>query len=151
MKLNYTATFLICALLPFAACQKKDNTPAQKKMLEAGKWQIIGSTATTNYLGKDTTVDLFAGMDACEKDDIITFFGNSTTTIDEGANKCAWDNQVETAGWVLLENNTKIAIYDSNPDTMDYEISSTQLKLKITKANSSGVPVYYISTYKNIN
>ncbi len=120
-------------------------------MLLAGKWVITASTATTNYMGKDTILDFYIAMDICEKDDVMTFAGNGTATMDEGANKCSWDNQIETATWVLLDNNTKIAIADSNPDTMGLDISNTQLKLTLTKPNSSGTPVTYVSTYKNIN
>jgi len=158
-------TFIGLSFLAFlAACTKTDNnnntgnnnngnnnayTPSQ--LLIAGKWQIVASTATTNYKGKDTTIDLYAVMDDCDKDDFILFAANGSGTIDENTNKCADDQQIETFTWALLNNDTRLALVDSNPDTVDVQsITATEMKLKMTKPNSSGVDVITVQTYKNI-
>lgn len=155
-----------CCLALLAACKKSENSTdnnnnnnnnnnnsnlsAKGQMLVAGKWQLTASTATMNYMGKDTTADLYNEMDECGKDDFVLFASDGTCTIDENANKCPGDNQVESADWTLLVNDTKLALADSNPDTFEVEISSMQFTLKITKPNSSGAPVTWIDTYKNI-
>lgn len=153
MKPNLSYVALCCALLLIAGCKKKDNadnSSAQKKMLEAGKWQMSASVATTVYKGKDTTMDVYSQMKECDKDDFYIFASNGKASVDENTNKCADDNQVETAPWVLLNNDTKLAIPDDNPDTFDLEITSMQMIWKQTKLNTSGVPVIYTSTFKNI-
>jgi len=136
------------------SCKKvesdNNNLSPAGKLLVDGKWQQIANTATTNYLGKDTTVDLFAAVAACEKDDFILFHANTTGTLDENTDKCSWDSQIENFVWALLENDSKIALVDSNPDTFSLEITNAEYKIRSTRANSSGVPVTYISTYKNI-
>ena len=147
MKMVTCFAVICCGLLLFATCKKKNNRPAEQKMLVAGKWQLTASTATTNIMGIDSTIDLLAD---CEKDNIMTFADNGAAALDEGANICTGKNQITTAPWVLLNNNTRLAIPDSNPDTFDLAITSTQLKLTETKPNTSGSPVTYISTFKNI-
>lgn len=152
-------TFLYCCLLLSVGCKKaedkkEDETAklsAMGKLLVAGKWQMTTSTATATYMGKDTTVDLYSQMPECDKDDFILFAANGTTTIDENTNKCPDDNQVEHATWALLNNDTKMALVDSNPDTFDVEISSAEWKIKAMGTNSSGDPITFRYTYKNIN
>ncbi len=161
--MKLTGFVALCAVVLFAACNKsedpKDDTKpgdtpgksAKRQLLEAGKWQLTAEIATANYMGKDTTVDLYADMEECDKDDFVVFAGDGTVTVDENADKCDDDNQLETFTWALLDNDTRIALVDSNPDTFDIiELTATQWKFKKTEANSSGVPVNWISTYKNI-
>ncbi|MBS1780274.1 MAG: lipocalin family protein [Bacteroidetes bacterium] len=149
-------------LASLAACTKSNNNDANNnnnnngnstpsQLLVAGKWQMIAGTATTKYMGKDTTVDVYAETDDCDKDDFILFASNGTGTIDENTNKCADDQQVESFTWALLNNNTRLAVVDSNPDTMDVqELTATEMKLKEVSNNSSGTPIITVVTYKNI-
>lgn len=156
MKLTGMFIAVCCAMVLFAACEKKkedDNTnklSARAQLLVAGKWQPSASTATITYMGKDSTMDLYSQWDECDKDDFVVFTDDGKGTIDENTNKCSDDQQVEHFSWVLLNNDTKLALIDSNPDTFDVEISSTQIKLKMVTPNSSGTPVTYNDTYKNI-
>ena len=155
MKLTLVITAICCSLILFTACKKKKedngiaNSPAGQ-MLVNGKWMMTASTATLNYMGKDTSVDEYIQMNECDKDDFVTFIKDGNAFMDEGANKCTYDNQVERATWMLLNNDTKIAIADSNPDTMDLEITTAEMKWKMTRPNSSGAPVSYVITFKNI-
>jgi len=156
-------TFIGLGFLVFlAACTKSDNnnntsnnngnnnTSTPSQLLIAGKWQIVASTATTNYKGKDTTIDLYAAMNDCDKDDFILFANNGSGTIDENTNKCADDQQIETFTWALLNNDTRLALVDSNPDTVDVQsLTATEMKLKMTKPNSSGVDIITTQTLKN--
>lgn len=154
MKLTGVFIAVCCVMVLFVACNKKkdetNNTSAAAKMLVAGKWVPLASTATINYMGKDSTMDLYKQWDECDKDDFILFTDDGKGTIDESTNKCSDDQPVEHFSWVLLNNDTRLALIDSNPDTFDVEISSTQIKLKLVKPNSSGTPVTYNDTYKNI-
>ncbi len=159
MKLSRTLVVLGCGIALFAACKKTDDkkddtTPATaptiRQMLIGGKWQMIASTATASYMGKDTTVNVFATMKDCEKDDFATFADNGVVTKDENTNVCSGNPQTVGFPWALLNNDTKLALVDSNPDTFDLEISSSQMKLKLTTKNTSGNPLVYLHTYKNI-
>jgi hypothetical protein len=163
MKLNSIYITLACGIITFSACSKSNstdssnnytngnNTPGRSDLLEAGKWQVITNTVTTIYKGKDTTIDMYALTDECDKDDFIIFASNGTATVDENTNKCADDQQIENFTWALLNNDTKLALVDSNPDTVDIvELTATEMKLKMTKPNSSGVETTMAQTLKNI-
>ncbi|MEZ5018419.1 MAG: lipocalin family protein [Flavipsychrobacter sp.] len=158
MKPTYILSTTLCLVVILASCTKKqeddktNNTTssAKQQLLEAGKWQLSAKTATINYMGKDTTADLYPDVDNCEKDDFVEFFSNKTVIRNENIIKCNGNPQSSTFTWQLLDNESKIAIYDSNPDTLNLEVSQTQLKLSQTKPNSSGIPVTFKETYKNI-
>jgi hypothetical protein len=157
MKLTGTFVAICCGVALFAACKKdnsnsnnNNNPSATAQTLEAGKWQLTAAVATLNYMGKDTSEDEYSKKDACEKDNFLIFASNGTVTVDEGANKCSGHSQTSTFPWALLDNDTRLALVDSNPDTVNLEITSTQMKLKLTAPNSSGDPVTYVETYKNI-
>jgi hypothetical protein len=155
MKTTVILAFLCCSLFLFAACKKKDNDNnsgfTRAQTLEAGKWQLSSYTGTVNYMGQDTTADFYSQMADCDKDDFLLFAADGTGTLDENTNKCANDPQIEHFGWILLDNDTRLLLIDSNPDTFDVaELTNTQMVLRLVKPNSSGVPVTFISTYKNI-
>ena len=153
MKTTVILAFLCCGLLVLAACNKKEdsNMSAKAQTLVAGKWQLSAYTGTVNYMGQDTTADLYSQMADCDKDDFILFAADGTGTVDENTDKCANDQQVESFTWLLLNNDTKIFFADSNPDTLDVtELTNTQIVLRQVKPNSSGAPVTTIRTYKNI-
>ncbi|MCB9046069.1 MAG: lipocalin family protein [Chitinophagales bacterium] len=165
MNLTGKILTLLCGIALFAACTKSetdkepdpassststDNLSAVGKLLVAGKWQLTASTATAQYNGKDTTADLYADMDDCEKDDFIQFAADGTVTRDENTNKCTGHPQSATMTWKLMDNDTRIAIYDNNPDTMGLEVTTAQMKFTLTQPNSSNVPVTYVDIYKNI-
>jgi len=155
MKIAEVFAALCFSLLLFTACKKREdgssNGSATARILEGGKWQMTAATATVNYMGEDTTVDLYSQMDDCDKDDFILFAANGNGTIDENTNKCIDDQQIENFSWMLLNNDTKLALIDSNPDTVAIsQITASQMVLTQVKPNSSGSPVTTIRTYKNI-
>ena len=131
----------IAVIFLFYACTKIETTTIGYGLIPP----IDGVTTL------DTTLDVYKGMDECDKDDFILFADNGTGTIDENANKCSDDQQVGSFKWALLANDTRLALVDSNPDTFDVvTMTGTEMKLKIVKPNSSGQPVTTINTYKNI-
>jgi hypothetical protein len=101
-------------------------------------------------MGKDSTLDMYALLKECEKDDFVTFADNGITTADENTNVCSGHSQIGTFPWALLNNDTKLALVDNNPDTFDLEINNTQMKLKKITKNSSGDPMTWLITLKNI-
>ncbi|WP_276131858.1 lipocalin family protein [Polluticoccus soli] len=149
MKFRGSLIAICCGAVLMAACKKEDSS-ATKKLLMDGRWQVTASTATTFYNGKDTTLDLMSTWNECEKDDIAEFKSNGKATQDEGANKCPDDPQTTAIKYALLNNDTRIALVDDNPDTFDLHVTTTELKLTIVKPNSSGTVFTYVETYKNI-
>ena len=168
MKISYKIITLLFGLAVFAACTKSDtdngsdnNTgssnnnptpqPTKKELLTNAVWQVTGATLTTKQNGKDTTADVYTQMDDCEKDNRITFMSDGTYTVDEHTNKCAGEPQSITFTWALLENDTKLALVDSNPDTLNVdELTTTKLVISITKPNPPNEPVTARQTLTNV-
>lgn len=160
MKLRQVLIAVSSAVILFAACKKseEEKTPTNnaptpsaiaQKLID-GKWQITADVGTTNYHGVDTTVDFYMDMEDCEKDNFMTFAADGVCTEDQNTNKCSGAPQTESGTYKLLDNDTRIAIYDKNPDTFDLEISSTQMKWKYNWKSSGGNIVYETLTLKNI-
>lgn len=159
MKLSGILAAVICGIL-FMACNKSDdegnnnnvtNLSEKHKMLVNAKWRLSAYTAFATLNGQDTTADLFNEKEDCEKDDIINFGADGIVVKDENRNICPNTSQLSEFTYKLLDNDTKVAIYDSNPDTLDLEVTSSQLKLIKTIPNSSGIPVTYTETYNKID
>lgn len=139
-----------CFAALFASCTKRAYKTEKAKLLEDGKWQLTAQTASISYMGVDTTIDMYAELKDCEKDDYVTFSKKGKATKDEGAATCSGRSQTATIKWELRNNDSQLYLEDDNPDTYDLEISASLMKLKIVKPNSSGVPITYLHTYKNI-
>lgn len=151
---SVSAMAALCGILMIlTSCKKNENntsSPARQNLLN-GKWQLTAYTGTTTYMGKDTTADFFATLEPCDKDDFITFYDNGTCTEDENTNKCAKDQQIESGTWYLLDSDTRLSIADSNPDTFSIaSLTASELKLQSVGYNSSGTPITWIRTWKNI-
>lgn len=151
MKLSATLVAVCCVAVLFAACSKSGNDSPTEKTLIDGRWQLSAITATMSYMGQDTTFDAYPMEEACKKDDIIRYRSNGKGTAEEGANVCPGHSKTVDFKWGLLDNDKRIYLIDSNPDTADLEANAAEMKLKFVKPNSSGVLVTAVYTYKNIN
>ena len=134
MKNTFTRTstiILVCSLL-FGACKKnhdKDNTPAQKtktELISTGSWKFSAAT----YNG----INAAPFLQACQKDNILTFTSTGNGTLDESTLKC---NSVDPATspftWNFASNETilhvsSVLFTGGNNDFTILEISETTLK-----------------------
>jgi hypothetical protein len=95
-----------CLLI--AACKKSEDgnaTGSRSEILTRGKWRITSMTAyfKNPITANDTTVDMFASVDACAKDDLYLFLSNSKVSINQGSNKCDTGaaQEAEAGTWAL--------------------------------------------------
>lgn len=104
--------FLLAAVL-FSAlqilntgCSKDDDPPPSNKtkteLITTGTWKFEKGTA--NGIG-----DISAFIDACYKDNIITFAANKTGNVNEGALACSPSN-AGNFNWELQTNETVLHI-----------------------------------------
>jgi hypothetical protein len=86
------------------------------------------------------TMDVYAQLQACEKDNIVKVQSNGTYTIDEGATKCnAADPQIaETGNWTFSNNETKLTFMGETFDIIS--LSATTLTLKQDVPAGGGLP-----------
>ncbi len=129
------AFLFFSAVVVLAASCKKDNNDnkSRKDHLTSGNWFIRGSLTTISAAGVDSTFDSFKDMEACEKDDFMTFNASGAFTIDEGATKCDPEDPQTTSGtWAFIENDTKLVITQDNmSDTSKVvELNGNTLKLE---------------------
>jgi hypothetical protein len=132
MKNTFTRTstlILACSLL-LGACKKnndKDNTPAKTKteLISTGSWKFSTATVGGNNVA--------AFLQACQKDNILTFTSTGTGTIDEGTAKCnAGDPQTSPFTWNFASSETILhvsAVFftGGSNDFNIVEISATKL------------------------
>lgn len=131
-----------------SAC-KKDNdatptAPTRTTLLTPRNWRITAlSTTTTATGGTPTTVDAYAQMPACQKDDFRRFNINNTLVIDESTTKCTttapqqtsarWDfNSTQTQLRITGPGTTPAVIYDV------LELTATTLRLRQTSQATAG-------------
>lgn len=147
----------ISASLFLVACKKDDSLPDPNNnnnnnnnnntssALTTGSWKMVSSVSVIEYpspIGTQT-VDLYAAMTSCMKDNLYTFKTDNTIMSDEGATKCsASDPQQKTAGtWALINNNTKLQMTEN----------STSITADILTLNSTTLEVKYVTTYGGFN
>jgi hypothetical protein len=104
--LTFLAAILVIITFFFTSCGKDDNpavTKTKTELLISGNWKFKSAFAgTTDYSGF---------LQACQKDNIITFAAAGTGTADEGATKCnAGDPQTVSFTWNFQTNETKLII-----------------------------------------
>lgn len=99
---------LLYISLTFVSCSKDDddNTPAPKtktQLITQSTWRFSAATVGGS--------DVSAFLQACQKDNILTFASNGTGTVDEGPLKCnAGDPQTSPFTWNFLSNETQLFI-----------------------------------------
>jgi hypothetical protein len=87
--------------------------------------------------GFDTTMNMYASMDNCDKDNLTWFNGSDGKLIDkEGATKCDPSDPNETYGtWALLDNDKKLkTVMDGDESIYDIlTLTETTLKNEYVK------------------
>jgi len=114
-------TILILAfIMLLAACKKESvdtpqtttlpTTPPTKQEILASKtWQLTSSTISPAMMGH---TDLYAMLDACEKDNTLKFSNDAAKTlvIDEGSNICSGRVAKKNTTWSLDKDEKMFSI-----------------------------------------
>ncbi|MBL0130356.1 MAG: lipocalin family protein [Chitinophagaceae bacterium] len=92
--------------LLFYSCSNKDTTPAPKtktQLLTQSTWKFKGATVGG--------ADFSGSLQACQKDNLLTFVSTGTGTLDEGTAKCTvTDPQTNPFTWNFATNETILHI-----------------------------------------
>ena len=154
MKLNkFLAIAMAATALTFSACSKDDKeddpTPVDYSANLVGKdWRITGLL----LVSPGGTIDMFAAMDACEKDDLIEFLASGSMTDKAGATKCDPADPDSAPGgfWALLNNGSQLRIIDGDTSYASVkELTASSLKLEMTEDDMGVTYTYKISMVKN--
>jgi IPT/TIG domain/Lipocalin-like domain len=115
------------------------------QLLTDKNWRL---TAYTSDNGSRVT-DVYATLDACEKDDLLRFELPNIFTYDQGATRCsASDPQTQTGTWAFNANQTKLTTtLGGLTDTSDItELTANTLKIRYVD-NFGGTNYIYVLTY----
>ncbi len=116
-KIYFQAIIIFLAILPvFISCKKDADTVEPVKtnteLLTFGSWKLTAATINSENNG---ITDMYAEMDNCAKDDIMTFKTNNTFVADEGATKCNTDDpQTELGTWIFSTDEKIITVDDDS-------------------------------------
>jgi hypothetical protein len=161
-RMNQIARMLLLSLFSltflFSACKKDDGVITKTDLLTSGAWKVTAETIDPGFPTFDnegnitgSTNDLFAMMEDCSKDDIISFKSDKTLIMDEGASKCYNDSpQKNTGSWSFNSDETTLTITaDVDPQTMTIlELTDKVLKLKTTEV-SGGITLSFTTTFSH--
>lgn len=139
MKLKMLALLGIGATLALAGCSKDDDDKKEdeKSSSIVGTWKITAQTFTTSFGGQSSTVDQYAQLDPCEKDNLIKLDANGTATNLPGATKCdpSEPNSEPAGTYVMQNNNTKMMMIDMGDTTVAdvITLNTTTLSIKMSE------------------
>lgn len=105
MKKQFFSLLLAFGLFSFSACNK-DEAPTPKTRTE------LITTATWKF-GAATVggTDVSSQLQACQKDNVMTFVSDGSGTLDEGLTKCnSGDPQSTSITWNFATNETVLHI-----------------------------------------
>lgn len=122
-------TLIIAALafLTIASCKKEEEKKSKTDYLTSSPWKMTGLTVD---LGAGP-VDIFATIEACEKDDTQKYNVGGTGLESEGATKCdPADPQSEPFTWAFAAGETQLVI-DGETATIN-TLDANTLSIKIT-------------------
>ena len=145
-------------LLPLLLCQallgcsdKEESVPqpsTPNQLLSSQKWQVRSIILSSS---NQPTVDLYALVRSCSRDDYVEFSKPNTYQVDEGVAKCSpADPQTRLGVWSLDSNDTQLTVA-LNGFTTIYrveELTLTSLKITTTRVQSNGVPATQTNIYE---
>lgn len=108
MNKNLSFLFLTGLVFSLFSCQKavtdnSDQQPTKTQLLTSASWKFKMATVGGS--------DVSGFLQACQKDNILTFQSNGNGTLDEGPSKCnASDPQNNPFTWSFVSNETVLHI-----------------------------------------
>ena len=104
---------VLASVLVFGSCQKDDstnNSPKTKtELITSSSWKFNDAKIDTDNNGTGDLALPAGFIEACQKDNVITFSTGGKGTVDEGPTKCdAADPQSIPFTWSFTSNETMI-------------------------------------------
>ncbi|OQP47088.1 hypothetical protein A4H97_06120 [Niastella yeongjuensis] len=124
----------------FYACSKDDDKKSDEnntkmQLITSATWKY-DTAAIADDNGKPVSALPPGSIDACQKDNTITFKSDSTGTLNEGALMCSGSSQNTSFKWWFKDNGNTLYSPDPifggfNGDVKVIELTAT--KLRVTK------------------
>lgn len=158
-KIKTWAALAFSAIILFSCSKDDDDGGSQTKtsLLTSSSWKLIAYTANPaedwNGDGQNET-DLYAAMNACEKDHTLTFKTNGDMVTDYKT-LCdyeAGDPQTQTDKWRFADNEASLIITEEGDDEDPFsivELTATRLKIRNSYTDRNGTQHTYEQTYSH--
>lgn len=126
--------------ISFFACKKAENKlpePTEEAVLITAKDWIMIAGETASSLGK---IDFFRLLPDCQKDDLVRYNLDNTTTYKSGPTKCHPDEPDQSPGgtWFLDKEKNLFITYDSGDTTTMEILDLSSTTFTVSETNSSG-------------
>ncbi len=132
--LKFAALTSLILLTGLAACHKSNDEPSAQKTdwLTIGAWRLsAASISPAVHIGTRTISDIFAEMEVCQKDDLITFNKDGNANTQDAGKRCSPSTNTSTT-WKFAENETML-ILDSQPmQILQLDASYLRLQQKVS-------------------
>ncbi|MDP3927810.1 MAG: hypothetical protein Q8R57_02185 [Bacteroidota bacterium] len=151
--IKFSAIALVAITMSLSACKKDETTTETPKV--AGSTLLVGKDWKTTAFTRTSpggTIDVFAISPACEKDDLVEYLANGTSTEKAGATKCdpADPDTQPGAFWALLENDTKFRmIYGDTILANVVELTANTFRIRIVEDDNGITNTTNITMVKN--
>lgn len=123
----------------YLAVYEKFTMPTKLQLLTANPWKVTAQKVEITQNGTTTTVDNYANLDACNRDNFMIFQPGGTGITDEGPTKCnPGAPQTTPFSWAFNGAETHLELTE-NGSTSSYEIvmlSANMLTIKTTISDS---------------
>jgi hypothetical protein len=115
---------LAISVLVFRCSDDDDDSAVKTSDLILGSWQTTGDIISPPIdVGAGPISDLYAELEACDKDDLYIFKANGVGEFNEGPTKCdPGDPQSAPYAWSLA-NNDKNLLISQGGTTLTFEIA----------------------------
>ncbi|SFP72377.1 hypothetical protein SAMN04515668_0131 [Hymenobacter arizonensis] len=104
---------LLLFCIGLTACKKGQDpsAPSKTELLTTNNWRLAASTVVSVSKGVSTTVDAYATIPACERDNFIRFRPDQSMVYDEGPTTCnPTFSQTVTSSWNWADNERTLAL-----------------------------------------
>lgn len=134
MKRNLNFALLMVLFVLTAVSCKKDKP--REELLTSGSWRASSISVTLGPF----TVDGYADLEDCEKDDRLTFKSDKTVEIDEGPTKCdpAAPQTFSIGTWSLSDNDNKLTYGGTTYDILELTENRLRLRGSISDSGLTG-------------
>jgi hypothetical protein len=150
-QVSLLVVFIAANFFIFSSCNKDDDNPPPTKT----KTQLI---TQSNWKFKAATVnggDISGSLQACQKDNVMTFTVALSGTVDEGPTKCnAGDPQQNPFTWNFAANETTLHISTvlftgGSSDFTLVSLTETELVVSQPFSVGPGVPQTVVVTFQH--
>jgi hypothetical protein len=154
MKKQIRLFFILAAanFFIFSSCHKTDTTPApapktKTQLLSQAAWKFKGATAGGS--------DVSSSIQACQKDNVLTFAAAGTGTVDEGPTKCnVTDPQSTSLTWNFASGETIIHVStplftNTGNDFTLISLTETELVVSINYTPPVGPVLLMVITFQH--